>query len=92
MLARAALPGGLHVIWRAQVVRRVDERDVRKGLWEITELAAHARIIHLRQQPNIVSQFEQMRKQLLSLGFAPCQYEVVHILETAGDKRSLSRG
>src|SRR3954447_23522093 len=57
----------------AEIVRRVDQRDVSQRLREIAGLAARAGIIFLRQQPDIVCDSDDAIKQRLRLVEFPGQ-------------------
>src|SRR5271168_3402523 len=73
-----------------QIERSVDEREMRKGLWEIAKLAAFARIILLRQQPDIVAQAEQTPEQRSRLRMTTLQHKIVRKPEAAREEHALT--
>src|SRR5260370_4300194 len=83
-LLRRALRAG-------QVVGSVDQRDVREGLWKISDLATEARVVLLREKSDIVAQRQQALEKLAGLGEAPLQDVVVGQPEAAGQKGPLAR-
>src|SRR5690242_527079 len=63
LLARAALFGGLLAargLHTPEVERGIDERDVREGLREISDLSFDARIVLLGEQSDIIAQCEKV--------------------------------
>ena len=51
----------------SEVVRRVDERDVRERLREVADEALCLGIVLLGQQPDVVSQAKQSLEQLTGI-------------------------
>lgn len=52
-----ALLGGL--ARSGKILRRVDQRHVRKRLWEIADQPSCSRIVFFREQPEVVADREQ---------------------------------
>src|SRR3984893_929031 len=73
-----------------QIESGVDERDVREGLREVTELTSEAWIVFLRQKADIVAQGQQALEQLAGLTDTPLQDEIVGKPKAAREKRPLA--
>src|SRR5580698_9425302 len=60
-----------------EVVNGVDQKDMREGLREISQLALAARIVFLREQTNVVAQRQQPIEDLVRLIVAAQHREVI---------------
>ena len=81
MLSRTKCP--------CQVVRCVDQGDVREGLWEVADEAFGLQVVLLRQEAKIGSQREQALEQRSRILVAALQNVIVGQPEAAGEKDSL---
>src|SRR5690349_2953107 len=70
----------------ADIVGRIDERDVRERLRKIAQLALSARVVFLGEQPNIVAQADEPVEHVLRLDQAASHHISVGKPETAGQK------
>src|SRR3546814_647506 len=90
-LAGGVADGGAGFGGGVEVVRGVDERDVREGLGEVAELVAAVRVVLLGEQADVVAD----RQQVLEPGervLAPAdQRQRVAEPEAAREKRALAR-
>src|SRR5262245_52925962 len=75
---------------RAEVVRRADQRHVREGLREISELAFRTRVVLFGEQANVVPEREQVLEHLARFVDAAEQREVVYVPEAAREERALA--
>src|SRR5205085_9016771 len=87
MLARSLMYG---LGGMTQVVCGVDQRHVRERLREVAYLPAQARVVFLRQQPEVVAKLEQALKQLARLVRASEHHVRVGQPEAAGDERDFA--
>src|SRR2546423_6894816 len=71
-----------------QVMRRIDQRDMREGLREIADLPAGSRVVFLRQQSEIVPQVEKPFEHRPRVGIPALQDVVVGQPKTASEERS----
>src|SRR5712691_200411 len=74
-----------------EVMRGVDERDVRERLREVADLAAAARVVLLGQQADVVAQREDPLEQRARLVDAPEQHVRVGEPEAARDEHPFAR-
>src|SRR6266487_6384034 len=74
-----------------EIERRIDERDVRKRLREVAELASRPRVPFLGQQAELGAQVEQPLEDLLRLVEPSLQGEVVSKPERAGKECAFAR-
>ena len=72
-------------------MRRIDQRDMGKGLRKISELTTQDGIVFLGQQANVVAQIEQTQEQIARLLSAAGKGIVVGKPERARQKRPLTR-
>ena len=89
MAVRGALLG--RSLAAGQVERCVDQRDVRKRLRKVPELASEPRIVLLGQEADIVAQRQEAFKKLARLRHAPLHDEIVGEPEAAGEKCAFAR-
>jgi hypothetical protein len=75
-----------------QVMRRIDQRDMREGLREIADLPAGSRVVFLRQQSKIVAQIEKPLEHPPRVGIPPLQDIIVGEPEAASKERSFTPG
>src|SRR5437868_2214304 len=71
-----------------QVMRGIDQRDMRERLREIAHLPAGSRIVFLRQQSEIVAQIEEPLEQRPRVHIAALQDIIVGEPEAASKERS----
>src|SRR4029077_1950603 len=83
-----ALLGGLFGV--AQVAGRVDQRDVREGLREVSEMPPRARIILLAQESDIVAKRDKLLEQPHGIVAAAEQQIGVNQPEAARKERSFA--
>src|SRR5271156_3650650 len=76
---------------RHKIVRRVDERDVRKRLRKISELAVKNGIVLLRKQAYVVAQIKQTQEEFPRLLVTARDRVVVRQPKRARQERSLTR-
>ena len=62
----------------AQIDCAIDERDVRKSLGIVAQLASLPDVVFFRQEANIIAQREQPLKKLLRLMIAPLQHVIIN--------------
>src|ERR1700678_3579190 len=75
----------------AQVEGGIHQRDMGKGLGEVSYQAPGSGIVFFRQQTAVVGQRRYTLKELSCIFITPLQLESTHHPETAGEKDSLSR-
>src|SRR5271169_5999934 len=92
MTPRLATVGALlrWALRAGQVVGGVDQRDMREGLWEVSDLAREARVELLCEKSDIVAQRQQTLEKLAGLVDASLQDIVVGQPKAAGQKGPLS--
>src|SRR5437762_12995553 len=61
-----------------KVVRAVDERDVREGLREVSDLPPRVHVVLFREQSHVVADREQPLEQAARLVHAPGQDVRIH--------------
>src|SRR5205085_1609539 len=69
-----------------QVMRRIDQSDVRERLREIADLPAGSRVVFLRQQSNIVAQVEKPLEHQPGVGIPALQDVVIGEPEAASEE------
>src|SRR5438309_6710105 len=72
----------------AEVHRGVDERDVREGLREVAEVAARARVVLFREQPDVVGEAAQALEKFARLVAAPEHHQAVGEPEAASEEHT----
>src|SRR5271155_59202 len=85
---RASLRGTFR---QRQIVRRVDQRHMRKCLREISHLPLPDGVVFLGQQPHVVAQGKQPLEYLTRLILTSHQRQIIRVPERAGQKGSLAR-
>src|SRR5690349_19579271 len=73
-----------------KIMRRIDQRNVRECLREISDQALFRRVVFLRKQPEIVAQFQQSLEQPLGLLLSAEQIIGVREPEAAGEEDTLT--
>lgn len=74
----------------AEIERRIDQREMREGLWKIADQALRSRIVFLGQQADIVGQSQQAPEQRRRVIIASLQHHVVGKPEAAGEGHTLA--
>jgi hypothetical protein len=75
-----------------QIVGCVNQSDVRERLREIANLPSGSRVVFLRQQPDIVAQFEKPLEHPPRVGIPALQDVVVGKPKTAGEEGTFVSG
>src|SRR3954452_24190418 len=75
-----------------QVMRRIDQSDVRKRLRKITDLPAGSRVIFFRQKPDIIAQLEEPLEHPPRVVIPALQNVVVGEPKTASEEGTFVSG
>src|SRR5271165_866791 len=73
-----------------EIVCRIDQCDMRKGLRKVSEHPSRTRIVLFRQEAHIVAQRQQIFEKLSRLIPAPKQNKVVSVPEAAGQEHAFA--